>query len=606
MNTVRELIKGAMRLINVGGQASPLTPEDFEAGLYALDTMTDSWSNEKLMIYSINPYIFCCVAGQKQYTLGPARTNPGAVTSICLPLGDSCCNSAGNPGSGYADGYYPNVTASYVGAAGAGTGLVVNVTVNLGSIVDIQIVSPGINYQVGDLLTVDTGQIPFASDSLPGPFVIEAASSDPPDADINITNNFGPQSGAYGFCAATYVSNAVATLFGGFWSTFAGVDGGNIDNSSGGRQIMAIAVSDDDHLLIGLNGSSTTENVPEAVVITTSGGTQTLHFADIVEAGVGGDGNYYFYWDTLDPAIGAAFTGDQTVTFHFNSPTASFGYDGPGGWGSVISSPGSISLRQAYLTPATNELVLAFNGGYQQDIFTTVTFEGVGTFNSADADYTGGGCDTYWEWDPYGQAPWTPGQQYTISFTPANTAFTFSPCSVVSQTDWVIERPMKIEAAYTIWNSGQQEVDIPIKLLTMEQYAAASVKNTPSTFPFGLYDNGNYPVRTITVFPVPTNSVPLRLWLRMPLIDASYENLDLPVDYPPGYERAFRYNLAIELAPEYGKTVTPEVLRIAQEAKDQLKQQNQAPQFKMGDGGLSRNSGFFNWITGNFGTFSNF
>ena len=38
--------------------------------------------------------------------------------------------------------------------------------------------------------------------------------------------------------------------------------------------------------------------------------------------------------------------------------------------------------------------------------------------------------------------------------------------------------------------------------------------------------------------------------------------------YPPEWIRAIKYNLAIEIAPEYGVTVAPEIVAIAKEAKD--------------------------------------
>ena len=38
--------------------------------------------------------------------------------------------------------------------------------------------------------------------------------------------------------------------------------------------------------------------------------------------------------------------------------------------------------------------------------------------------------------------------------------------------------------------------------------------------------------------------------------------------YPPEWIRAIKYNLAIKIAPEYGVTVSPEIVAIAQEAKD--------------------------------------
>lgn len=50
--------------------------------------------------------------------------------------------------------------------------------------------------------------------------------------------------------------------------------------------------------------------------------------------------------------------------------------------------------------------------------------------------------------------------------------------------------------------------------------------------------------------------------------------LDTTLAFPPGYLRAFRYNLAMELAPEFGVEPSPQVQRIAMTSKRNLKRIN--------------------------------
>ena len=172
--------------------------------------------------------------------------------------------------------------------------------------------------------------------------------------------------------------------------------------------------------------------------------------------------------------------------------------------------------------------------------------------------------------------------------------------------DWNIERPMKIQEAYArLQPSSPQQLDIAMQPLTIEQYAGIAVKNTPSTFPFAYYDDNAYPLRTVTLFPVPSGPADIVLWLREPLADLT--NIDADVMYPPGYERAFRFNLAVEIAAEFGKTVSPDVTARAEAAILQLERLNSVPMYMRGDGGMSRSgrNRYFNWITGNFWSFGN-
>lgn len=171
--------------------------------------------------------------------------------------------------------------------------------------------------------------------------------------------------------------------------------------------------------------------------------------------------------------------------------------------------------------------------------------------------------------------------------------------------DWDIERPMEIASMQARLNPGSnQQLDIMMQKLTDEQYAGIAVKNTSSTFPFAYYDNGNYPLRTITLFPVPSSGYVI-LWLWQKLIDL--DDLDADVDYPPGYERAFRFNLAVELAAEFGKSIPEQVMAVAIASKNELERLNSVPRYLKGDGGMSRSgrNRYFNWITGNFWTFGN-
>lgn len=166
--------------------------------------------------------------------------------------------------------------------------------------------------------------------------------------------------------------------------------------------------------------------------------------------------------------------------------------------------------------------------------------------------------------------------------------------------DWNISRPMGIERATLTYNgqitlnpltglyelsTNNNTLDIPMEGLTDAQYAAIPVKNQPATYPVKYYDNGNFPLRTVSVWPIPTTNQPITLWLWQPLWSPT--TLDQELQFPRGYERAIRYNLAIELAPEFGKTITAEVQEIANTSYAVIKRGNVRTPVMAGDAAIT-------------------
>jgi hypothetical protein len=81
-----------------------------------------------------------------------------------------------------------------------------------------------------------------------------------------------------------------------------------------------------------------------------------------------------------------------------------------------------------------------------------------------------------------------------------------------------------------------------------------------------------FPDITLTIYPRPTRELEWHF--------VSVQELDRPANlatvmyYPPGYLRAFTYNLAMEFAPEFGVEPSPQDSRIAMTSKRNLKRIN--------------------------------
>ena len=150
------------------------------------------------------------------------------------------------------------------------------------------------------------------------------------------------------------------------------------------------------------------------------------------------------------------------------------------------------------------------------------------------------------------------------------------PASVISRTlgptgDLVGNRPILIDDA-TYFRDPSTGISYGIKIINQQQYDGIAVKTVTSTYPQVLWVNMTYPDIEMYVYPVPTRALE---WHFISVQELSRPaTLATSLTFPPGYLRAFRYNLAVELAPEFGVEPSPTVVRIAMTSKRNLKRIN--------------------------------
>lgn len=133
--------------------------------------------------------------------------------------------------------------------------------------------------------------------------------------------------------------------------------------------------------------------------------------------------------------------------------------------------------------------------------------------------------------------------------------------------------PVKIlDSTFTRNNSAAPNVDFGLAIINNDQYDAIPVKTVTGPYPQYLYYERAYPVGKLYFWPVAIAALELHLSTWKPLTDAS--SLTTGVILPPGYERALRYSLAIELAPEFGVEPTPTVVKIAAKSRENLRRVN--------------------------------
>jgi hypothetical protein len=143
--------------------------------------------------------------------------------------------------------------------------------------------------------------------------------------------------------------------------------------------------------------------------------------------------------------------------------------------------------------------------------------------------------------------------------------------------DFVTEIPLIIENASVLTNGSEMY----LRTVESKEYSEIVNKDIQSAYPSILYFNRNAPSSEIILWPVPNEAKDLILYSQKKL--GSFSSINDTIQMPPGYTKALRYNLAVELAPEYGKEPSNTVISQALESKTIISRINNSPQFMVSD-----------------------
>lgn len=160
-------------------------------------------------------------------------------------------------------------------------------------------------------------------------------------------------------------------------------------------------------------------------------------------------------------------------------------------------------------------------------------------------------------------------------FSTQDQVFTW-PAYTMSRTigptgDFVGNRPIEVDDA-TYFKDPSSGLSFGIKIINQQQYDGIAFKTVTSTYPQVMWINNTFPDMEITVYPVPIKALEWHIISVETLNEVTSVATNLY--FPLGYLRAFRYNLACELAPEFGIEPSPQVQRIAMTSKRNLKRIN--------------------------------
>jgi len=150
------------------------------------------------------------------------------------------------------------------------------------------------------------------------------------------------------------------------------------------------------------------------------------------------------------------------------------------------------------------------------------------------------------------------------------------PSDQITQTigptgDFVGNRPVQVDDS-TYFRDPSTGVSFGVKIINQQQYNGIAVKTVTSTYPQVLWVNPEVPNAVLTIYPKPTRALEWHIVSVHELHQPA--TLATELAFPPGYLRAFRYNLAMEIAAEFGVEPSLQVKRIAMSSKRNIKRIN--------------------------------
>lgn len=149
---------------------------------------------------------------------------------------------------------------------------------------------------------------------------------------------------------------------------------------------------------------------------------------------------------------------------------------------------------------------------------------------------------------------------YTIKLETFNLVAGTSSYTIGSGGTFNTTRPDEIDNIVV----NQGEITYPVKMINAEDYQALSSKDVNGAVPEYAYYDKAFPLGKLYLYDAPYAGLTITLgsWQQL----QQFADLTTQYTFPNGYNRAIVYNLAKELAPEYGASLTPEAQDIARKS----------------------------------------
>lgn len=174
-------------------------------------------------------------------------------------------------------------------------------------------------------------------------------------------------------------------------------------------------------------------------------------------------------------------------------------------------------------------------------------------------------------------------QQEQFTLTPSVASYTIGSGGAFNTV-----RPVQIRGGFYRDASSN---DYPFSVIELNQWNGLTPKNQLGYNIEYLYYSPAYPLGSINLWPVPQEAGTLFIDSLKAL--QSFANLTTQLSLPPGYKRMIEYNLAVEIAPEFERSVSAEVAKIAQDSKAAVQRINAPANVLVMDDALMTNRGIY-------------
>jgi hypothetical protein len=194
--------------------------------------------------------------------------------------------------------------------------------------------------------------------------------------------------------------------------------------------------------------------------------------------------------------------------------------------------------------------------------------------------------------------------RFVFNLTSGQQVYTYGasdPTNGLPAPDFNADRPASIERMGIInLNNSNQPLELPLQYITTAQWQEIPVKNIQSALPQYCWDDNAFPYRNLSLWPIPNTPLQIAIYPWAALKTPS--TLTTTLAFPPGYAKAFRYNLAVDLAAEFPvipQQVLGPIAAIAEVSKKIVKAMNTPIIDLRVDPAITAGSenGLYNWIS---------